>query len=67
MAKLSRFRWLTLIIISILIFIIALGNLPSGLSTEFDDQYPFLYTTDVIGLSDSEREFAFPSDVLRKH
>ena len=60
--KLNHFWWLTLILISVLIFIIALGNHPSGLPAEFYDWCPFLYTTDIIGSFDSEREFAFPSD-----
>lgn len=48
-----------MIVIFILIFLIAFGNLLFGLSAEFYDRYPFLYTTDIIGSFDSEREFAF--------
>lgn len=51
---------------SILIFIIAPGNHPSGLPAEFYDGCPFLYTMDIIGSFGSEREFAFPSDFCRK-
>lgn len=60
LVKLNHFWWPILVIIFILIFLIAFGDLLFGLSAEFCDRYPSLCSVDIIRPLDSEKQFVIP-------